>query len=83
MDTARTASYITEAIQHAIAQGAIAEAYQADHQEVIAALNQLRATEVTSYLQYKQHAYMAVSLLRRHDCKACCLVPRPARPHQE
>ena len=57
-----TASYTTEAIQHAIAQGAITEAYQADPQQVIAALNQLRATEVTSYLQYKQHAYMAVSL---------------------
>ena len=57
-----TASYTTEAIQHAIAQGAITEAYQADPQQVITALNQLRATEVTSYLQYKQHAYMAVSL---------------------
>ena len=57
-----TASYTTEAIQQAIAQGAITEAYQADPQQVIAALNQLRATEVTSYLQYKQHAYMAVSL---------------------
>ena len=30
--------------------------------QVIQALNRLRATEVTSYLQYKQHAYMAVSL---------------------
>jgi bacterioferritin len=56
------ASYTTEAIQQAIAQGAITDAYQADPQQVIAALNQLRATEVTSYLQYKQHAYMAVSL---------------------
>ena len=36
--------------------------YQADPSEVIQALNRLRATEVTSYLQYKQHAYMAVSL---------------------
>jgi bacterioferritin len=25
-------------------------------------LNELRSTEITSYLQYKQHAYMAVSL---------------------
>ena len=58
----KTASSSTEAIQQAIAQGAITEAYQADPQQVIAALNQLRATEVTSYLQYKQHAYMAVSL---------------------
>ena len=55
-------AYTTEAIQHAIAQGAITDAYQADPQQVIATLNQLRATEVTSYLQYKQHAYMAVSL---------------------
>ena len=55
-------TYTAEAIQQAIAQGAITEAYQADPQQVIQALNQLRATEVTSYLQYKQHAYMAVSL---------------------
>ena len=55
-------AYTTEAIQQAIAQGAITDAYQADPTQVIAALNQLRATEVTSYLQYKQHAYMAVSL---------------------
>jgi bacterioferritin len=57
-----TASSTTEAIQQAITQGAITEAYQADPQQVIEALNQLRATEVTSYLQYKQHASMAVSL---------------------
>ena len=56
------ASYTTEAVQQAIAHGAITEAYQADPQQVIATLNQLRATEVTSYLQYKQHAYRAVSL---------------------
>jgi len=61
----QTASYTAEAIAHAIAQGAITEAYQADPQQVIAALNRLRATEVTSYLQYKQHAYMAVSLFGR------------------
>jgi bacterioferritin len=58
----QTASYTTEEIEHAIAQGAITEAYQADPQQVIDELNRLRATEVTSYLQYKQHAYMAVSL---------------------
>jgi phage gp45-like len=46
-----TASYTTEAIQQAIAQGAITEAYQADPQQVIQTLNQLRATEVTSYLE--------------------------------
>ena len=51
-------TYTAEAIQQAIAQGAITEAYQADPQRVIQALNQLRATEVTSYLQYKQHAYI-------------------------
>jgi bacterioferritin len=58
----RSEASTIEAIQHAIAQGAITEAYQADPQQVIQALNRLRATEVTSYLQYKQHAYMAVSL---------------------
>ena len=57
-----TGAYTAEAIQQAIAQGAITEAYQADPQQVIQELNRLRATEVTSYLQYKQHAYMAVSL---------------------
>jgi bacterioferritin len=55
-------AYTADAIQQAIAQGAITEAYQADPQQVIQELNRLRATEVTSYLQYKQHAYMAVSL---------------------
>ena len=58
----RSEAYTAEAIQQAIAQGAITEAYLADPQQVIQALNRLRATEVTSYLQYKQHAYMAVSL---------------------
>ena len=52
----------TEAVQQAMAQGAITEAYQADPQHVMQAFNQLRATEVTSYLQYTQHASMAVSL---------------------
>jgi hypothetical protein len=46
-----TTSYTPEAIQDAITQGAITEAYQADPQQVIQELNQLRATEVTSYLQ--------------------------------
>jgi bacterioferritin len=58
----RTESYTAEAIQQAIAHGPITEAYQADPQQVMQALNRLRATEVTSYLQYKQCAYMAVSL---------------------
>jgi len=43
-------AYTAEAVQQAIAQGAITEAYQADPQQVIQALNRLRATEVTSYL---------------------------------
>ena len=61
-----------EAVQQAIAQGAITEAYQADPQQVIQALNRLRATEVTSYLQYKHHASMAVSLCApglKDDCE--------------
>jgi bacterioferritin len=57
-----TPSYTADAIQQAIAQGPITEVYQADPQQIIQELNRLRATEVTSYLQYKQHAYMAVSL---------------------
>ena len=52
----RSEASTAEAIQQAIAQGAITEAYQADPQQVIEALNRLRATEVTSYLLYKQHA---------------------------
>jgi ferritin-like protein len=55
-------AYTAEAVQQAIAHGAITDAYQADPQQVIQELNRLRATEVTSDLQYKQHAYMAVSL---------------------
>ena len=39
-------AYTAEAIQQAIAQGAITEAYQADPQQVIQELNRLRATEV-------------------------------------
>jgi hypothetical protein len=38
----------TEAVQQAIAHGAITDAYQADPQQVMQALNRLRATEVTS-----------------------------------
>ncbi|MEW6300867.1 MAG: ferritin-like domain-containing protein [Thermodesulfobacteriota bacterium] len=50
-------------IRQAIDQGPITKAYQADPQRVIGELNRLRSTEIASYLQYKQHAYMAVSLL--------------------
>jgi bacterioferritin len=52
-----------ESIRHAVEQGAITAEYKADPAQVVKALNRLRSTEVTSYLQYKQHAYMAVSLL--------------------
>ena len=50
-------------IKQAIEQGAITEEYKADPQQVVQELNRLRATEITSFLQYKQHSYMAVSLL--------------------
>lgn len=50
-------------IQYAIKQGAITEEYKADTQRIIQALNNLRSTEIMSYLQYMQHQYMAVSLL--------------------
>ena len=50
-------------IQEAIKQGAITREYKADAQRVVQALNQLRSTEIMSYLQYMQHQYMAVSLL--------------------
>ena len=40
-------AYSAEAVQQAIAQGAITEAYQADPEQVIQELNRLRATEVT------------------------------------
>lgn len=41
----------------------VTEEYQADVERVIQRLNELRSTEICSYLQYKQHAYMAVSLV--------------------
>jgi bacterioferritin len=50
-------------IRQAIEQGPITAEYQADPRQVVHELNRLRATEITSFLQYKQHAYMAVSLL--------------------
>lgn len=52
-----------EQIRNAIDQGAITKQYLAQPQSVVSSLNRLRSTEITSYLQYKQHAYMAVSLL--------------------
>lgn len=58
-----TAKYSSEEIRQAIEQGPITSEYRADPQQLIVELNRLRATEIASYLQYKQHAYMAVSLL--------------------
>jgi bacterioferritin len=43
--------------------GPITRAYTADPKRVIERLNVLRSTEIVSYLQYKQHAYMVVSLV--------------------
>jgi len=50
-------------IRDAIQEGPVTKQYLADPQSIIRSLNQLRSTEITSYLQYKQHSYMAVSLL--------------------
>ncbi|HLG72403.1 MAG TPA: ferritin-like domain-containing protein [Chloroflexota bacterium] len=57
------AKYSEDTIREAVDLGCVTAAYRADRQAVIDALNKLRATEFASYLQYKQHAYMAVSLL--------------------
>src|SRR5215216_4564881 len=54
--TSATAAEQAALIKQAIAQGPITEAYQADPQQIVHELNQLRATEITSFLQYKQHA---------------------------
>lgn len=58
-----TTSYTDDELSQAIAQGPITAEYRADLQYVVQELNRLRATEFASYLQYKQHVYMAVSLL--------------------
>ena len=52
-----------EEIREAVEQGPITKQYLADPRGIASALNRLRSTEITSYLQYKQHGYMAVSLL--------------------
>src|SRR5437763_12473719 len=39
------------------------EEYPGDLEGMIRRLNELRSTELCSYLQYKQHAYMVVSLV--------------------
>lgn len=59
-----TKEMTAEAIHDAaVKQGPITKEYKANPHEVINALNRLRSTTITAYLQYKQHAYMAVSLL--------------------
>jgi bacterioferritin len=58
-DEALAQSEVNQAMQ----RGPLTDAYQADVDWVINELNRLRATEVASYLQYKQHGYMAVSML--------------------
>jgi bacterioferritin len=55
--------YSEQEIHQAVEQGSITKAYKADPKRIVRTLNQLRSTEITSYLQYMQHAYMAVSLL--------------------
>lgn len=52
-----------EQIRGAIREGPVTRQYLADPQSIVSSLNRLRSTEITSYLQYKQHGYMAVSLL--------------------
>jgi len=47
----------------AVEQGPITKEYKANSLQIVKELNRLRSTEITSYLQYKQHSYMAVSLL--------------------
>lgn len=56
-------AYTNEEIREAVQQGPITKQYLADPRGIVSSLNRLRSTEITSYLQYKQHAYMAVSLL--------------------
>lgn len=43
-------------------QGPVTETYQGDVHALIDRLNELRSTEIVAWLQYKHHAYMAVSL---------------------
>jgi bacterioferritin len=54
---------IQSEVKQAMDRGPLTDAYQADVDWVINELNRLRATEIASYLQYKQHGYMAVSML--------------------
>jgi bacterioferritin len=57
------AGFSEKELGEAIKGGAITKQYLADPHTIVSSLNRLRSTEITSYLQYKQHAYMAVSLL--------------------
>ena len=56
-------SYTPQEIREAIDHGPITKEYRANAKRIIEELNRLRSTEIASYLQYKQHAYTAVSLL--------------------
>lgn len=57
------ATHADTGIREAVDQRPVTKQYLADPKNVVRSLNRLRSTEVTSYLQYKQHASMAVSLL--------------------
>jgi len=57
------AGVTNEQIRNAIEEGPVTRQYLAQPRYVVSSLNRLRSTEITSYLQYKQHGYMAVSLL--------------------
>src|ERR671918_670962 len=55
--------YSNQEIHHAIQQGPITKEFRMNRDQLVHKLNQLRSTEIMSYLQYMQHGYMAVSLL--------------------
>ena len=42
----------------AVEQGPITKEYKANSLQIVKDLNRLHSTEITSYLQYKQHSYM-------------------------
>jgi bacterioferritin len=54
---------IGEAIQETITEGPITKQCPADPFTIVRSLHRVRATEISSHLQYKQHAYMEVSLV--------------------
>lgn len=53
----------TTTVKKSEQEGPITDEYLADPAQVREKLNALRSTEIASYLQYKQHAYMAVSMV--------------------